>query len=77
MRTTLERLSEMASADREIAVLWLYGSRAKNTATETSDYDLAVAFRTPEKRPLERRLRPELLAQQWRSQLASAQLGKR
>ncbi|MCG5513275.1 nucleotidyltransferase domain-containing protein [Ectothiorhodospira shaposhnikovii] len=38
----------MASADREIAVLWLYGSRAKNTATETSDYDLAVAFRTPD-----------------------------
>ncbi|MCG5502124.1 type VII toxin-antitoxin system MntA family adenylyltransferase antitoxin [Ectothiorhodospira lacustris] len=73
MRTTLERLTEMASADREIAVLWLYGSRAKNTATETSDYDLAVAFRTPEKRPLERRLRPELLAQQWRHQLDLAE----
>lgn len=65
----MRRLQAMTAADQDIAVLWLYGSRARNTATETSDYDLAVAFGKPEKRLIEGRLRPELLAQQWRDQL--------
>ncbi|MBE0508702.1 MAG: nucleotidyltransferase domain-containing protein [Marinospirillum sp.] len=38
----LVRLAEMA-ADEPVAVLWLYGSRAKGTAAQGSDYDLAVA----------------------------------
>lgn len=65
----LKGLTKLASNDDEIAVLWLYGSRAKNSASEESDYDLAVAFRTFEKDPLERRLRPELLAQAWQDAL--------
>lgn len=62
------RLAELA-ADAQVEVLWLYGSRAKGTAAQGSDYDLAVAFTDFESDPLERRLRPELLAQQWCEQL--------
>jgi predicted nucleotidyltransferase len=68
-----DALVELATRDEEIAVLWLYGSRAKGTATARSDYDLAVAFRTFEKDPLERRLRPELLAQAWQDALGLAE----
>ncbi|WP_355660180.1 type VII toxin-antitoxin system MntA family adenylyltransferase antitoxin [Halomonas salifodinae] len=68
-----DALIELATRDDDIAVLWLYGSRAKGTATVRSDYDLAVAFRTFEKNPLERRLRPELLAQAWQDALGLAE----
>ena len=69
-----QQLSELAAAHSEVAVLWLYGSRAKGNATEASDWDLAVAF-DPVKLPdtldslLERRLRPELLALDWQRAL--------
>lgn len=66
----LPRFAELAARDDAIAVLWLYGSRAKGTATTESDYDLAVAFRNFEEDALERRLRPELLAQDWQDALA-------
>ncbi|SFX09194.1 type VII toxin-antitoxin system MntA family adenylyltransferase antitoxin [Marinospirillum alkaliphilum] len=59
--SALRHLAENAPVD----VLWLYGSRTKGTADESSDYDLAVAFTDFETDPLERRLRPELLSQQW------------
>ncbi|TFH87176.1 nucleotidyltransferase domain-containing protein [Billgrantia azerbaijanica] len=65
----LQALTDLAARDDAIAVLWLYGSRTKGTATPDSDYDLAVAFRTFEKDALERRLRPELLAQAWQDEL--------
>ncbi len=66
----LQSLARLAARDADIAVLWLYGSRAKGTATEDSDYDLAVAFNNFEQDPLERRLRPELLAQTWQQALS-------
>ncbi|MEQ5802245.1 nucleotidyltransferase domain-containing protein [Halomonas sp. H10-9-1] len=65
----LEALADMARREPSIAVLWLYGSHAKDTATAQSDIDLAVAFRDFEQDPLERRLRPELLAQAWQDAL--------
>jgi len=65
----LKDLTDLATHNDDIAVLWLYGSRAKGTATAGSDYDLAVAFQTFEKDPLERRLRPELLVQSWQDAL--------
>ncbi len=65
----LEALADMARREPSIAVLWLYGSHAKGTATAKSDIDLAVAFRDFEQDPLERRLRPELLAQAWQDAL--------
>jgi len=69
----LRGLAELAARDDDIAVLWLYGSRAKGTANEDSDYDLAVAFRNFEKDALQRRLRPQLLAQAWRDELGLAE----
>jgi len=65
----LDRLRSIASETPEIAVVWLYGSQAKGTATSSSDYDLAVAFASPLADPFERRLRPELLAQTWQDAL--------
>lgn len=65
----LDGLRDQARGNSEIAVLWLYGSRAKGNATPESDYDLAVAFAEPFSDPLERRLRPELLAQHWQDVL--------
>lgn len=69
----LRDLAALAAQDDEIAVLWLYGSRAKGTASSGSDYDLAVAFQTFEEDPLERRLRPELLTQEWQDALHMAE----
>ncbi|MCK5662952.1 MAG: nucleotidyltransferase domain-containing protein [Thiotrichaceae bacterium] len=37
-------IEELASESSDIEVVWLYGSRAKGNANESSDYDLAVAY---------------------------------
>lgn len=65
----LSALAGLAAQDPAIAVLWLYGSRAKGSASRASDYDLAVAFKDPAGPALERRLRPELLVQAWQDAL--------
>ncbi|WP_253451624.1 nucleotidyltransferase domain-containing protein [Halomonas sp. Y3] len=70
--TVLHRLADLAATEHDIAVLWLYGSRAKGTESAESDYDLAVAFQDFPQDPLERRLRPELLAQAWQDKLGLA-----
>ncbi|MFW6346253.1 MAG: type VII toxin-antitoxin system MntA family adenylyltransferase antitoxin, partial [Halomonas sp.] len=67
--TTLRVLADLAAEENDIAVLWLYGSRAKGTDSVESDFDLAVAFYDFPQDPLERRLRPELLAQAWQDRL--------
>ena len=60
----------LAEQTPDIAILWLYGSRARGTHRVDSDYDLAVAFKTfIHDNPLETRLRPELLAMDWRRAL--------
>lgn len=59
------QLTALAKLDSDIEVLWLYGSQAKATAAKFSDIDLAVAFKTYIEDPLDRRLRPELLALEW------------
>jgi 23S rRNA C2498 (ribose-2'-O)-methylase RlmM len=62
----LAKLVELAAQNLEIAVLWLYGSRANDTAHAQSDYYLAVAFVSFIKNdPIEKRLRPECLAVDW------------
>lgn len=63
------KLCSIADRQDDIAALWLYGSRARGEHHEGSDYDLAVAFADWVDDPLERRLRPELLAEQWRTEL--------
>ncbi|WP_245579565.1 type VII toxin-antitoxin system MntA family adenylyltransferase antitoxin [Aliagarivorans taiwanensis] len=66
----LTALSRLAEANQDVAVLWLYGSRAKGNYSDSSDWDLAVAFEPPSLAdPLERRLRPELLAMDWQRAL--------
>ena len=39
-----ENLKALAATHSEVVTLWLYGSQAKGTASEHSDWDLAVAF---------------------------------
>lgn len=65
----LQALVALAVENPDIAVMWLYGSRAKGSAAQHSDYDLAVAFRNFRLDPVQRRLRPELLAQSWQDAL--------
>jgi predicted nucleotidyltransferase len=64
-QAALQRLADLAAGNSAVDVLWLYGSRAKGTWSSGSDFDLAVAFRDMPSEGLERRLRPELLAQDW------------
>lgn len=69
--STLERIVQLAGDDTRIAVLWLYGSRARGTAGQDSDYDLAVAFKDfITDSALEARLRPESLAIEWQNILS-------
>ena len=58
----IEKLVALAKLDARIDVLWLYGSQAKGTANEHSDYDLAVAFNSFPEDAWYKRLQPELLA---------------
>lgn len=69
MQDFLNSISLIAASDPDIEVLWLYGSRAKGTHLETSDFDLAVAFADFRQDRVERRLRPELLALDWAEEL--------
>ncbi|MDC9728498.1 MAG: nucleotidyltransferase domain-containing protein [Methyloprofundus sp.] len=66
----LKKIINLAAENTELDVVWLYGSQARGTATAESDYDLAVAFKRYIDDPIERRLRPELLALQWQQILA-------
>lgn len=63
------QLIQLAKADDNIELLWLYGSHAKGSAHEKSDIDLAVSFKSWENDIIERRLRPELLALDWQHKL--------
>ena len=65
----LKNIIQLANDNAEVEVLWLYGSRARNKANANSDYDLAVAFKNYISEPVECRLRPEMLALEWRKQL--------
>lgn len=65
----ISSIIEKASKNDDILALWLYGSRAKGNVGSNSDYDLAIFFASYEPNPLDRRLRPELLALNWSEQL--------
>lgn len=68
----LKDIIELAKNNADVEILWLYGSRARNTSSLQSDYDLAVAFKSYIKDPVERRIRPEVLALKWASKLGVA-----
>ena len=65
----LQRVITLANERDDVAALWLYGSRARGDHDEQSDYDLAIAFTDWLTSPLERRLRPEVLALDWQREL--------
>lgn len=69
MSEIIERVTQFASENSDIAVMWLYGSRANDTFNAKSDYDLAIAFTHFLTAPLDKRLRPEMLALEWQSVL--------
>ena len=65
----IPQIIQIAKENKNIELLWLYGSHAKGTAHEKSDIDIAVVFKSWEKDIIERRLRPELLALEWQNKL--------
>lgn len=62
---TIKQIIQIAEGNSDIDALYLYGSHAKGEANEASDIDLAVIFANKEENPLQRRLRPEMLALDW------------
>jgi len=65
----IEQIQKLALEEDKLAALWLYGSRARGDNHATSDYDLAAGFTDWLEDPIERRLRPELLAESWIAEL--------
>lgn len=65
----VDAIIELARTTPDIDILWLYGSRARGTEAPESDYDLAIAFTHYLDHPVDRRLRPELLALAWNKTL--------
>ncbi len=65
----LDQICQLARANDDIEVLWLYGSRAKGSFHDESDYDLAVAFKDFTLSVSDRYLRPNLLAMEWAFEL--------
>jgi len=61
----IKQIIQIAEGNSDIDALYLYGSHAKGEAHEASDIDLAVIFANKEEDPLQRRLRPEMLALDW------------
>lgn len=61
----LPKIVTFAEANDQIEVLWLYGSRARGDYDDSSDYDLAIAFKEQLKDGYAQRLRPEELAMSW------------
>jgi predicted nucleotidyltransferase len=61
----LEKIKSLALEDPNVAVVWLYGSRADNSANADSDYDFAIAFNQFPEDEWGKRLQPELVAQAW------------
>lgn len=68
----LNQVVKLVEQDSNIAVLWLYGSRAKGTAQDYSDYDFAVAFNKFPQDDWQRRLQPEMLSQKWQDSIQNA-----
>lgn len=65
----LEDLASMAEQHDDIAVLWLYGSRATGSDHEYSDIDLAIAFKQFDLTPADKMARTYELAMEWARQV--------
>ncbi|RLA42640.1 MAG: nucleotidyltransferase domain-containing protein [Gammaproteobacteria bacterium] len=56
---------ELARNNKDLVILWLYGSRGEGGYNADSDYDFAVAFKSFPQNGAECQLRPQLLAIDW------------
>ncbi|MBB3059441.1 type VII toxin-antitoxin system MntA family adenylyltransferase antitoxin [Microbulbifer rhizosphaerae] len=59
---TLARIIDRLAKQENLAAVWLYGSRARGTHRQDSDYDIAIALNNFDLPYAERRLTPELIA---------------
>lgn len=59
----------LAEHNHDVAVVWLYGSRAKGSHRPDSDFDLAVAFNNFALDYMTKYLRPNELALNWQQSL--------
>ncbi|NRB39662.1 MAG: nucleotidyltransferase domain-containing protein [Pseudomonadales bacterium] len=69
MGNVIESLKQLAIAEHDIALIWLYGSRAQGSHIENSDYDIAIAFNDFSLPRNDRILRAQCLAEKWQSTL--------
>jgi len=65
----INKIKQLAQQEQNLDVLWLYGSRAKGNASQASDYDLAVAFKSFPEDKWQQRILPESLAIDWAEKL--------
>jgi len=61
LKTLSEKMIQIIHAHAQVDAIYLYGSRAKQTARENSDWDIAVIFSEYETDASARLLRPQLL----------------
>lgn len=69
MDNIIHSIIQLATQNDDIEVVWLYGSRAQQTEHQTSDYDIAIAFKNFQLSDFDRYLRPNELALEWAIQL--------
>jgi predicted nucleotidyltransferase len=65
----LDHIIKQAKLDDDISIIWLYGSRAKGTARQDSDFDIAIAFNNFTLGQFDKAIRPQEYALQWNSEL--------
>ena len=61
MKTLSEKMTQIIHVHAQVDAVYLYGSRAKKTTHENSDWDIAVIFSDYETDAGTRILRPQLL----------------
>lgn len=66
---TLIQLVALTKDDDGIQAVWLYGSRARGSASDNSDYDLAILFKQHINEPLINRIRVQELNNKLSSQV--------
>jgi predicted nucleotidyltransferase len=66
----ISKVIQLALNNGDIEVVWLYGSRATDSYSEHSDFDIAIAFKNFQLSATDRFLRPNELALEWSSMLS-------
>lgn len=61
----IQQIDQLAKENPDIKIVWLYGSRARNTAHKNSDYDIAIAFNNFPKDQIDKLQRIQNLQFEW------------